>query len=193
MTVDTVSARNRLRKYRKMTMKKIGRNEKCPCLSGKKYKHCCALKQQVMMKPMATENALKITLKNAVDRIGAAAIEKKQVFKELGVFLLFSTLAGDAWLLEITESDCVQLARDGRLVEVPIDESPETIVVDWTHTFAVKDKRLEIVSYEEKSTIILPDAPTAQIHSAIRRIRKRHSPELLGQVHLDTIEAPGRV
>ena len=21
--------------------KKIGRNEKCPCGSGKKYKHCC--------------------------------------------------------------------------------------------------------------------------------------------------------
>ena len=23
--------------------KKIGRNEKCPCGSGKKYKHCCGL------------------------------------------------------------------------------------------------------------------------------------------------------
>ncbi|MFA5599546.1 MAG: SEC-C metal-binding domain-containing protein [Phenylobacterium sp.] len=22
---------------------KIGRNEKCPCMSGKKYKHCCLL------------------------------------------------------------------------------------------------------------------------------------------------------
>ena len=23
------------------TSKKIGRNDKCPCGSGKKYKHCC--------------------------------------------------------------------------------------------------------------------------------------------------------
>ena len=23
------------------TAKKVGRNEKCPCGSGKKYKHCC--------------------------------------------------------------------------------------------------------------------------------------------------------
>ena len=23
--------------------KKVGRNEKCPCGSGKKYKHCCGL------------------------------------------------------------------------------------------------------------------------------------------------------
>jgi hypothetical protein len=171
-------------------MKKIGRNEKCPCRSGKKYKHCCALKPQAMMKPMAPENAARVTLKDAVDHIGAAAEAKKQVFRELGVFLLFSTPAGDAWLLEITESDCIQLARDGRLIDVPIDESPETIVVDWTHTFAVKDRRLEVVSYEEKTTTILPDAPTGAIHSAIRRIRKRHSPELLDQVHLDTIEAP---
>jgi hypothetical protein len=167
-------------------MKKIGRNEKCPCRSGKKYKHCCALKPQVMMKPMAPENAARVTLKDAIDRIGADAVEKRQVFRELGVFLLFSTPAGDAWLLEITESDCVQLARGGRLIDVPIDETPETIVVDWTHTFAVRDRRLEVVSYEGKSATILPDAPTAQIHSAIRRIRKRHSPELLDQVHVDT-------
>jgi hypothetical protein len=174
-------------------IKKIGRNEKCPCLSGKKYKYCCALKPQVVMKPMAPDNAARITLKDAVDRIRIAALEKKQVFRELGVFLLFSTPAGDAWLLEITESDCVQLARDGRRIDVPIDETPETIVVDWTHTFAVKERKLEVVSYEEKSITVLPDAPTGAIYSAIRRIRKRHSQELLDQVHLDTSEAPRQV
>ena len=26
--------------------KKIGRNEPCPCGSGKKYKNCCALKNE---------------------------------------------------------------------------------------------------------------------------------------------------
>jgi len=174
-------------------MKKIGRNEKCPCRSGKKYKHCCALKPQAMMKPMAPENAARVTLKDAVDHIGAAAGEKKQVFRELGVFLLFSTLAGDAWLLEITESDCVQLARDGSLIDVPIDETPETIVVDWTHTFTVKDRRLEIASYEEKIITILPDAPTGAIQSAIRRIRRKHSPELLEQVHVDTVKPQPQV
>jgi hypothetical protein len=25
---------------------KVGRNDPCPCESGKKYKHCCALKQE---------------------------------------------------------------------------------------------------------------------------------------------------
>jgi hypothetical protein len=169
-------------------MKKIGRNDRCPCRSGRKYKHCCALKPQVAMQPMAPEQAATVTLKDAVDFVGAAGVGKKQVFRELGVFLLFSTPAGDAWLLEITESDCVQLAREGRLIDVPIDETPETIVVDWTHTFAMKDRRLEVTSYEEKIATILPDAPAGEIHGAIRRIRKKHSPELLEQVHLDTKE-----
>jgi hypothetical protein len=30
----------------------VGRNEPCPCGSGKKYKHCCALKSQ--KSPLAT-------------------------------------------------------------------------------------------------------------------------------------------
>lgn len=27
---------------------KIGRNDKCPCGSGKKYKRCCLIKKQIM-------------------------------------------------------------------------------------------------------------------------------------------------
>ena len=31
-------------------MSKIGRNSKCPCGSGKKYKHCCEKNDNVMRK-----------------------------------------------------------------------------------------------------------------------------------------------
>jgi hypothetical protein len=170
-------------------MKKIGRNDGCPCRSGKKYKHCCALKPRVAMRPMTPEQMVKVTLKDAVDLAGSAAMEGIPSFRELGVFLLFSTPAGDAWLLEITESDCVQLARNGQRIDVPIDETPETIVVDWTHTFAMHGRKFAVTSYEEKLVTILPDAPAGAIHGAIRRIRKKHSPELLDRVHLDTKEA----
>jgi hypothetical protein len=166
-------------------MKKIGRNDKCPCRSGKKYKHCCAQKPQVAMRPMAPENAEKFTLTNAVDALCKAAAEKKETFRELGVFLLFSTAAGDAWLLEMTEFDCVQVAREGRSLDVPIAETPETIVVDWTHTFAMQSRQLAVTSYEEKIMTFLPDAPAGAIHGASRRMRKNHSRELLDQVHLN--------
>ena len=31
-----------------MAVAKVGRNELCPCGSGQKYKHCCALKREQM-------------------------------------------------------------------------------------------------------------------------------------------------
>ena len=40
---------------------KIGRNDPCPCGSGKKYKHCCyekdSVKQEVPAEPEADESA----------------------------------------------------------------------------------------------------------------------------------------
>ena len=40
---DTLKIKNGrfFRKQDIRTIKKIGRNEPCPCLSGKKYKKCC--------------------------------------------------------------------------------------------------------------------------------------------------------
>ena len=154
-------------------------------MSGKKYKNCCALRPQAMMQPMTGANLAKVKLQDAVDFIRTAARQKQQVFRELGVFLLFSTCSGDAWLLEVTDADCVQLARGGELLDVSIDESPETIVVDWSHTFTEKDRQLEVVSYEGRMKTVLTEAPTGEIRSAIRRLRKKHSQEFLNQVHLD--------
>jgi len=136
------------------------------------------------MRPMTPENKENVTLKDAVDLVKKAAFERRRDFQELGVFLLFSTLAGDAWLLEITESDCVQLVYDGRVLDVPIDETAETIVIDWTHTFRIKDKKLVVTSYEEKRISILADAPAGQINAAIKRLIKNHSAEVLDQVHI---------
>ena len=42
-------------------MAKIGRNEKCPCQSGKKYKHCCGLNARAAAPQLSPEAALKIT------------------------------------------------------------------------------------------------------------------------------------
>lgn len=42
MHIGKENAEARIERYKKRTGKnKIGRNERCPCGSGKKYKHCC--------------------------------------------------------------------------------------------------------------------------------------------------------
>ena len=165
-------------------MGKIGRNEKCPCQSGRKYKHCCGLKERAATPQVSPEAALKITLMSGVGAIQEAAREKRAVNRELGVFFLYATATGDAWLLEMTDCDCVQVARAGEILESPIDENPEIIEVNWSHTFAIRDKRLEITAYADRSVQVLADAPSREISAAIRRIRRRFSDSQLRAIHL---------
>ncbi len=54
-------------------MEKVGRNDPCPCGSGKKYKKCCALKQtssrtrlkDKVITPMGSSDLSKLFSKNA--------------------------------------------------------------------------------------------------------------------------------
>jgi hypothetical protein len=165
-------------------MGKIGRNEQCFCGSGRKFKHCCLLKQQVGLVPRSPEQAFKVSLIHEIEMIQKAAVEGRQKFKELGVFILFSTVDGDAWLLEITDSDTVQLARGGVALDVPIDQNPETIEINWSHTFAIPNREFEVTAYADRSVQMLAGYPTREIHASIKRTKKKFTAEQLGMVHV---------
>jgi len=169
-------------------MAKIGRNEKCPCQSGKKYKHCCGLKQ-TPAQPVSAEQQLKLTLMNGVQRIQEDAVQKRQMCRELGVFFFYATTKGDAWLLEMTDCDCVQVASGGEALTPPIDENAETIEINWSHMYRLEDKKLILTAYSDKSELVLADAPSRELNGAMRRIRKRFTREQLEKVHLSPEEA----
>ena len=166
-------------------MGKIGRNEQCPCGSGKKFKHCCLPKEQAGLVRTNPEAALKISLLSEIDAIVAVALEKRQKIKELGVFILLATQNGDAWLLEITDSDAVQLAKDGEALEIPIDEKTDTIEINWSHTFDLSKKEFELTAYSDKSQTVMADYPAQEINASIKRIKKRFPSEILDRVHVD--------
>lgn len=174
-------------------MTRPGRNHPCPCGSGKKYKHCCLRAEQLAVPAVAPRpnRAVAPTLEAEITKLQQSAGQHQAKFWELGVFLFFSTAAGDAWLLEVTESDAVQVASAGTAVALHIEENAQTIAINWSHTFALQDRQLVLTSYADKSESILDQAPTQQIHAAIRRIRKRYDQALLDQVHLveDTEQA----
>lgn len=166
---------------------KLGRNDKCPCGSGKKYKRCCANKAKGTegSKPSPKDQKdEKVTLKGAIEVVQSFATKKKETLQELGVFLFYADKVGDAWLLEITDSDCIQIASRGKLLEVPLEENDETIVVDWSHNFAFKNKQLQITAYKGKEQRILENAPSQQLFAAEKRILRRFSAEMLDQVHI---------
>jgi hypothetical protein len=167
-------------------MVKIGRNEQCPCRSGKKFKHCCAqvLREGKASPPTTPAQQAKISLMSGVQRIQDDAVAGRVGYRELGVFFFFSSKAGDAWLLEMTECDAVQVARGGVALEAPIDENSETIEINWSHTYQVENRQLRLQAYLDQTMTVLVEAPTRELNAAMRRIRKKFSREQLDKVHL---------
>jgi hypothetical protein len=166
-------------------MGKIGRNEPCPCGSGRKFKRCCLGKQQALSSNLTEVQKSQISLQNAISTIQQAASQGIQKVHELGVFVLFSTTGGDAWLLEVTESDALQVAADKEIMTVDFEENPETIEINWSHTFEIKDRQFVLTAYKDKKVREIDNYPTHPISAAIKRIKKKYSPELLESVHVD--------
>jgi hypothetical protein len=166
-------------------MGKIGRNETCPCGSGKKFKRCCLGKQQEQTANLTDVQKAQISLQNAINAIQESASKGIQKVHELGVFVFFSTTDGDAWLLEVTEMDALQVASDKQVLTVDLEENPETIEISWTHTFEIKNKKFVTTSYKDKKVEEVDSYPSHPILAAIKRIKKKYSPELLESVHID--------
>lgn len=164
-------------------MVKIGRNEQCPCGSGNKYKRCCLSKNQVNQ--TAQLQAQKVSISDEVMKLQDAAAKHEETMKVIGVFIFFSTKDGDAWLLELTEMDAVLVAKAGKKIEVEINESPETIEVNWSHQFSTKDKVFTTTAYADKAVEIHHNTPTASISATIKKLQSRFSSDLLDKIHVD--------
>jgi hypothetical protein len=169
-------------------MAKIGRNDPCFCGSGKKFKKCC-LTTGAGAPARPTIPSVRVEVEKIQENAGA----KKAAVLALGVFVLFSTTGGDAWLLEVTDMDAIQVAQGGEKLAVQIVENPETIEINWTHKFDVKNKKFILTSYKDKSEEIREEYPVHTILSTVKKIRSRIPAELISSIHLDNEEeAPPR-
>jgi len=169
-------------------MAKIGRNEPCPCGSGNKYKKCCMNKEIAdITQTAATEQQQQptLSLRTEVEKTQQAAVDKKNSLYTLGVFIFFTTDSGDGWLLEISQMDALQVARNGKKIDVEIEENSETIEINWTHKFSIKDNKLfQVKDYKTKKTATYGDYPANRIAKAIKKARSRFPQEMLEQVHV---------
>ena len=163
---------------------KIGRNDPCPCGSGKKYKRCCL--QTVTNENAPQSPTKRITVTEEVGKLQEAAINKEGTLKIIGVFIFFSTVNGDAWLLELTDQDAVMVARDGEKIDVEIVENPETIEVNWSHRFKIKNKNFVTTSYADNIIETYERYPTPSINSALKKIQQNFSSQLLDSIHVNS-------
>jgi len=173
-------------------MAKVGRNEACPCGSGRKFKRCCLGKQQEQAANLSDVQKAQISLQNSINKIQESALKGIQKVHELGVFVFFSTTAGDAWLLEVTEMDALQVAASKEALTVDLEENPETIEINWTHRFVIENNQFVITAYKDKKVIKIDNYPVHPILAAIKRIKKKFSPEQLEGVHVDQAPTNGK-
>lgn len=164
-------------------MMKIGRNEPCPCGSGKKFKKCC--NDISKFQPKAPEATAQVSLSSEVEKLQELAAHKEASVRTMGVFIFVATEQGDGWLLEMSDADALKVADKGKKLAVEIKESAETIEVNWSHHFTIRKKEFLVTDYKDKSETTLSDLPTHAIFAAIKRIRKKFPKDVLAAIHLD--------
>lgn len=161
-------------------MSKIGRNSPCPCGSGIKYKKCCISKSTPPSAPTG-----QVSVRGEIEKLQEIATHKKAAIKSVGVFIFLSTVDGDGWVLELTDKDALQVAKGGEIIDVEINESPETIEVNWSHSFEIVNRKFTTTSYADKTVEEHPNVPHATISSAILQINKNFSNQLLDSIHVN--------
>ncbi len=168
-------------------MARIGRNQSCPCGSGRKYKHCCLQRKGTAIPPQHVQDVqdVQVTLSREIGKIQQAAAANRVKLFELGIFIFFSMENRDAWMLDTSEMDAVQVAEKGVPLEPLVREDEQTIEIDWSHSFDLQDRKLMLKDHEDGAEQELENAPTGRINGTLRRIMKQYSPEMLQAVHAD--------
>jgi hypothetical protein len=169
-------------------MANIGRNEACPCGSGKKYKNCCA-RDPALVAAEGSADQTPPTLSAEIDRLQQKVAEKSAVMWTKGVFVFFSTAEGDAWVLEASGGDALQVAAAGRPIEVDVVQSADAIEVTWSHQFTIR-KDFVVTDYADQSRTICSSYPAARIRALLSKARSSLPPELLASIHLDEQSDP---
>lgn len=165
-------------------MGKIGRNQPCPCGSGLKYKKCC-LKNKTVTTTAEQQEQKKVSITEEVQKLQQIAATKKESINMIGVFILLTTSSGDGWLLELTQKDAVLVAKDGTAIDIEIEESAETIEINWSHQFTIEKAKFKTTAYADKQEETHPNIPASIIKDALRQIEKTFSSDLLNSIHVD--------
>jgi len=169
-------------------MAKIGRNDPCPCGSGKKYKNCCLGKPVATDPPGPAPDGPTLdqgppTLHGEVEKIQRNALDKQEVLWTMGVFVFFSTREGDGWVLDASAMDALQVAEGGRPIAVDITQTAESIEITWSHTFVI-EKNFTVTTYLDKRPTAYKSYPASRIRELISQVRNSLSPEMLASLNV---------
>jgi hypothetical protein len=90
----------------------------------------------------------------------------------IGQLVLFSTAAGDAWVLDPADESALCLARDASALPVNIKESAERFAIEWTHAYRI-DGPVMAFTDSAGNTTAVEGYPTEEILRTSRRLSHR--------------------
>jgi len=135
----------------------------------KKSKHFDKSQRQVTK--LAVEE---LSLVKEVDYIIDRSRNQDSRVVALGSLILFSTITGDAWILDMKDDLALNLAVGGEKLSFEITETRESFNIGWTVKFQINEN--EFVVYEASGKIrTVFGYPTQEILNIMRQVKKRMS------------------
>ncbi len=110
-----------------------------------------------------------INVSKEADYIIRRAQESDARVVRLGALILFSTVSGDAWLLDIEDGLALCLARMGERQPFHIIETPTQFGIEWAASYRIEGEKF-IVSEPSGQVRTIIGYPTREISQVIERI-----------------------
>ena len=141
----------------------IGRNEPCPCGSGKKYKKCCMASNESEIRTQE-----KINIQQETKYIINCALQGDARLVQLDSLLFFSTETCDAWLLNTDDDLALCLLRDSEEQAYVINETPKNYSIEWEASYQIKGNAF-IVCKKSGQVRTIVGYPTKEIRRLSRK------------------------
>lgn len=108
-----------------------------------------------------------VSISKEADYIIQRAQESDTRIVRLGVLVLFSTVSGDAWLLDIEDGLALCLAKEGERQPFRIKETPTKFNIEWVANYRIEDEKFVVIERSGQARTII-GYPTREIAQAIR-------------------------
>lgn len=128
-------------------------------------------KSDIQMKALKVEE---LSLIKEVDYIIDRSRDCDSRVVALGSLILFSTVTGDAWILDMNDDLALNLAVGGEKLSFEITETHESFNIGWTAKFHINKN--EFVVYEASGKIrAFIGYPTREILNMMRQVKSQMS------------------
>ncbi|HEV3204707.1 MAG TPA: hypothetical protein VGY77_09995 [Gemmataceae bacterium] len=137
-------------------------------LKGREERRAKLRKKQVSTRVTTPSE---FNVQREVEYIVGRAAEGDGRCVSLGPLVLFSTLTGDAWLLDPADHLALCLACEGVRQPVNIVETAEKFSIEWEADFTIDKEVFTIVERETGQVRTILGYPTQEILASIARVR----------------------